>query len=75
MSRSDDELLQIALDGSDSESLDVIKLTDGAVLLVISERGPVQRRTVVKISQVDAIRLAKFIVGISDGPDEGEGEA
>lgn len=77
MARTSDELLQIAVDGSDSASLDVIKLDDGQVLFVVSERGPVQRRTVVKVSRQDSIDLAKFLVGMTDSsdsdPDESNG--
>lgn len=70
MSRGSDELLQIEVGGD--ESLDVIKLDDGSHLLVVSERGPVQRRTVVKITQADSVRVAKFIVGIKDDVDGSE---
>jgi hypothetical protein len=75
MSRSSDELLQIAVDGSETASLDIIKLEDGSTLFVVSERGPVQRRTVVKVSPSDGIRIAKFMVGIpgnEGGNSEGE---
>jgi len=70
MGRDKDKVIQIEL-GND-ESLDVIKLEDMSVLFVISERGPVQRRTVAMVSGQDAIRIAKFIVGIGEIKDEQE---
>jgi len=70
MSRSNDEMLQIPL--SDNESLDIIRLEDMTVLVVISERRGVQRRTVAKIGAQDAIKVAKFIVGIKGGKDESQ---
>lgn len=66
--RDDDELLQISVGGQ--ESLDIIKLEDKSVLIVISERGNIQRRTVVKMTAKDAVNVAKFLVGISDEGDE-----
>jgi len=69
--RDSDELLQISVGGN--ESLDIIKLEDSSVLVVISERGSIQRRTVVKVESVDAIRMAKFLVGISGEDDNGAG--
>ena len=68
MARGNDEMLQVAL--SDSESLDIIRLEDMTVLIVISERRGVQRRTVAKINASDAIKVAKFLVGITGGKDE-----
>lgn len=63
-------MLQIPL--SDNESLDIIRLEDMTVLVVISERRGVQRRTVAKIGPQDAIKVAKFIVGIKGGKDESQ---
>lgn len=60
--KADDELLQIGL--GDSESLDVIRLESGHVLFVVSERGAVQRRTVARVSQRDAVRIARLIIGM-----------
>ena len=60
--RTEEELLQVALGGN--ESLDIIKLDDGSALFVISERGNIQRRTVVKVPLSDMARMAKFLVGI-----------
>ena len=74
MTRGSDELLQIAVDGSDTASLDIIKLDDGSVLFVVSERGPVQRRTVVKITRSESIQVAKFIVGMSDAQENDDGD-
>ena len=62
MPRNEDEMLQIPL--SDSESLDIIRLEDATVLVVISERGGVQRRTVAKLDLANAIKVARFLVGI-----------
>lgn len=70
MPRSEDEMLQIPL--SDSESLDIIRLDDLTVLVVISERRGVQRRTVAKIDGTSAIKIAKFLVGIKGGKDGSE---
>jgi hypothetical protein len=72
MPRSEDEMLQIPL--SDSESLDIIRLNDAdmTVLVVISERRGVQRRTVAKIDGASAIKIAKFLVGIKGGKDGSE---
>ena len=70
MPRNNDEMLQIPL--SDNESLDIIRLEDMTVLVVISERRGVQRRTVAKIDAQDAIKVAKFIVGIKGGKDESQ---
>lgn len=61
-------MLQIPL--SDSESLDVIRLEDTTVLIVISERRGVQHRTVARITIDDAIKVAKFIVGIKEVKNE-----
>jgi hypothetical protein len=70
MPRNNDEMLQIPL--SDNESLDIIRLEDMTVLVVISERRGVQRRTVAKIDAQDAIKVAKFIVGIKGGSNGSE---
>ena len=70
MPRNNDEMLQIPL--SDNESLDIIRLEDMTVLVVISERRGVQRRTVAKIDAQDAIKVAKFIVGIKGGKDDSQ---
>lgn len=70
MARNNDEMIQIPL--SDSESLDIIRLDDLTVLIVISERRGVQRRTVAKIDGAAAIKVAKFLVGIKGGKDESE---
>jgi hypothetical protein len=70
MPRSEDEMLQIPL--SDSESLDIIRLDDMTVLIVISERRGVQRRTVAKVDASSAIKIAKFLVGIKGGKDGSE---
>lgn len=70
MPRSEDEMLQIPL--SDSESLDIIRLDDLTVLIVISERRGVQRRTVAKVDGASAIKIAKFLVGIKGGKDGSE---
>lgn len=72
MARNNDEMIQIPL--SESESLDIIRLDDLTVLIVISERRGVQRRTVAKINGTDAIKVAKFLVGITGGKDGSEGE-
>lgn len=69
MPRNNDEMLQIPL--SDSESLDIIRLEDMTVLIVISERRGVQHRTVAKIDGANAIKIAKFLVGIKGGKDGG----
>ena len=69
MPRNEDEMLQIPL--SDSESLDIIRLEDATVLVVISERGGVQRRTVAKLDLANAIKVARFIVGLNS---EGKAE-
>lgn len=61
--RSSDELLQIAV--GPVASLDVLKLDDGGALVVLSERGNIQRRTVVQLEQVDVIKMAKFLAGLS----------
>jgi len=66
--RNADEMLQIPL--SDKESLDIIRLADTTVLVVFSERHGIQRRTVAKLSVQDAIKVAKFIVGIGEAKDE-----
>lgn len=68
MPKNNDEMLQIPL--SDNESLDIIRLEDMTVLVVISERRGVQRRTVAKIDAAAAIKVAKFIVGLKGGQDE-----
>ena len=68
MARGKDELLQIEL--GDSSSLDIIKLDETTILIVIAERGSVQRRTVATIDLEDAIRMAKFLVGIKESSDE-----
>jgi hypothetical protein len=65
MPRNNDEMLQIPL--SDTESLDVIRLEDMTVLIVISERRGIQHRTVAKIDGAAAIKIAKFLVGIDGG--------
>jgi len=70
MPRGNDEMLQIPL--SDSESLDIIRLEDMTVLIVISERRGVQHRTVAKIDGNAAIKIAKFLVGIKGGKDGSE---
>jgi hypothetical protein len=70
MSRNNDEMLQIPL--SDNESLDIIRLEDMTVLVVISERRGVQRRTVAKIDAQSAIKVAKFMVGIRGGKDDSQ---
>jgi predicted DNA-binding protein (UPF0251 family) len=72
MARNNDEMIQIPL--SDSESLDIIRLEDLTVLIVISERRGVQRRTVAKIDGAAAIKVAKFLVGINGGKDGSEGK-
>lgn len=64
MARSKDQVIQV--DIGDDASLDVIRLENHTVLFVISERGSVQRRTVATVVGEDAVRIAKFIVGISD---------
>jgi len=63
MGRNKDQVIQVEI--GDDASLDVIRLEDNSVLFVISERGSVQRRTVATVGSRDAIRIAKFIVGIS----------
>jgi hypothetical protein len=68
MSRDKEQLFQVSL-GEDA-SLDVIKLEDMSVLFVISERGSVQRRTVATLGAHEAIKMAKFIVGIKEIGDE-----
>lgn len=65
MARSKEELLQIEL--GDDSSLDVIKLEDMTVMFVISERRSVQKRTVAIVDGQDAVRIAKFLVGIKGG--------
>jgi len=67
MPRKKEQVVQIGI--GDDASLDVIRLEDGNVLFVISERGSIQRRTVAAIGTADAIRIAKFIVGIVDIKD------
>jgi len=66
--RSKDQLYQVDLGGK--ASLDVIKLDDGTVLFVISERGPVQYRTVASVDPREAIGIAKHIVGIESAEDD-----
>jgi hypothetical protein len=68
--RNKDQLYQVEL--GEKASLDVIKLDDGTVLFVISERGPVQYRTVASVDAREAIEIAKHIVGIDtdDGDDD-----
>ena len=68
MARSKDECLLVEL-GPDS-SLDVIRLEDMTVMFVIAERGSVQRRTVAMVNGDDAVRIAKFLVGIRGADDE-----
>lgn len=68
MPRDAEEMLQIPL--GESESLDIIRLEDMTVLVVISERRGVQRRTVAKLGMTDAIKVAKFLVGIEGGESE-----
>lgn len=67
MARDKDQLLQIEL--GDRETFDVIKLDDLTVMFVISERGPVQKRFVAVVGADDAIRIAKFLVGIKGDSD------
>lgn len=67
MARNNDEMIQIPL--SDTESLDIIRLDNSNVLIVISERRGVQHRTVAKIDGAAAIKIAKFLVGINGGKD------
>lgn len=57
--------MQIEL--GDDSSLDVIKLEDMTVMFVISERRSVQKRTVAIVDGQDAVRIAKFLVGIKGG--------
>jgi hypothetical protein len=66
--RSKDQLYQVDL--GDKASLDVIKLDDGTVLFVISERGPVQTRTVASVDAREAIEIAKHIVGIDSNSED-----
>ena len=68
MSRSKDQLIQIEL--GDDASLDVIKLEDFTVMFVISERRSIQKRTVAIVGGQDAVRIAKFLVGIKESGDE-----
>ena len=68
MARSKDQVIQV--DIGDDASLDVIRLENRSVLFVISERGSVQRRTVATVDGSDAIKIAKFIVGITGLPDD-----
>jgi hypothetical protein len=70
MARNNDEMLQIPL--SDFESLDIIRLEDMSVLIVLSERRGIQRRSVAKIDGTSAIKIAKFLVGIKGGKDGSE---
>lgn len=69
--RRKDQLYQVDL--GESSSLDVIKLDDGSVLFVISERGPVQYRTVASVDARDAIEIAKHIVGIDSDTEDDDG--
>jgi len=62
MGRSSEELLQIPI--GDDSSLDIIKMEDMSVLFVVSERGDIQRRTVVKVEKNDALEIVKFIMDI-----------
>jgi len=68
MARDKEQLFQVSL--GENASLDVIKLEDMSVLFVISERGSIQRRTVATLDANEAIRMAKFIVGIKEIGDE-----
>ena len=72
MARNKDQVVQVNI--GDDASLDVIRLEDNNVLFVISERGSIQRRTVAAVGSKDAIRIAKFIVGISDISDASKSE-
>lgn len=72
MARNKDQVVQVEI--GDDASLDVIRIDDGNVLFVISERGSIQRRTVAAVGGADAIRIAKFIVGISDISDASKSE-
>lgn len=68
MARNKDQVIQVEL-GEDA-SLDVIRLEDFTVLFVISERATVQRRTVATVNGQDAVRIAKFLVGVGSQDDE-----
>lgn len=68
MGHDKEQIFQVPL--GDDASLDVIKLEDMSLLIVISERGSVQRRTVAPVDAHEAIKLAKFIVGITELKDE-----
>lgn len=70
MPRSEDEMLQIPL--SDTESLDIVRVDPSTVLIVMSERRGIQRRTVARVDAADAIKIAKFLVGINGGKDGSE---
>ncbi len=66
--RDKDQLYQVDL--GDKASLDVIRLDDGTVLFVLSERGPIQYRTVASVDAREAIEIAKHIVGINGNSSE-----
>jgi len=70
MPRNEDEMLQIPL--SDTESLDIVRVDASTVLIVMSERRGIQRRTVARVDAEGAIKIAKFLVGIKGGKDGSE---